>query len=127
MKSSEDVEKLEKVIGQLQAAHTEVAALSKKSPTDTLNPFKLKIINAVLIESNKVLGKKYKPFVDFEMFDEEDLPSNSDVIMILAQYMGEAERFRSDNVTMEYGHWYYVVNGGTSDIESGAPSKVGRK
>lgn len=127
MESIEDVEKLEKIIGQLQAAHTEVAVLSKKSPADSLNPFKLKMINKVLEESNKVLGEKYKPFDEFDKFEENDLPSNSDVTMILAQYMEEAERFRSDNVTVNMGRWYYVVNGQRSEIQSGAPSKVGRK
>lgn len=127
MESIEDVEKLEKIIGQLQAAHTEVSVLSKKSPADSLNSFKLKMINKVLEESNKVLGEKYKPFNDFDKFEENDLPSNSDVTMILAQYMEEAERFRSDNVTHEMGRWYYIVDGQTSEIQSGAPSKVGRK
>lgn len=127
MESIEDVERLEKIIGQLQAAHTEVVALSKKSPSDSLNPFKLKIINKVLEESNDVLGEKYKPFGEFNRFEEDDLPSNSDVTMILAQYMEEAERYRSDNVIQNMGRWYYIVNRQTSEIQSGPPSKVGRK
>lgn len=127
MKTVEDVESLEKVIGQLLAAHSEIAILAKKSPSDSLNSFKLKMINRVIKTSNSVLGKKYKPFEGFEQFDDEDLPSNSDVTMILAQYMEEAERYRSDNVMQEYGRWYYVVNGRVSEIQSGPPSKVGRK
>lgn len=127
METVEDIEKLEKVIGQLLATHSEISILAKKSPSDTLNAFKLKMINRVIESSNSVLGKKYKPFEDFEKFEDEDLPSNSDVTMILAQYMEEAERYRSDNVMQEYGSWYYVVNGKVSEIRSGPPSKVGRK
>ncbi|WP_417358542.1 MULTISPECIES: hypothetical protein [Gammaproteobacteria] len=127
METVEDIEKLEKVIGQLLATHSEISILAKKSPSDTLNAFKLKMINQVIESSNAVLGKKYKPFEDFEKFEDEDLPSNSDVTMILAQYMEEAERYRSDNVMQEYGSWYYVVNGKVSEIRSGPPSKVGRK
>ncbi|WP_417447944.1 hypothetical protein [Idiomarina abyssalis] len=127
MKSVEDIESLEKVIGQLLAAHSEIAVLAKKSPSDTLNSFKLKMINRVIKTSNSILGEKYRPFEDFEQFEEDDLPSNSDVTMILAQYMEEAERCRSDNVMQEYGYWYYVLDGKISEIRSGPPSKVGRK
>ncbi len=127
MKTVEEIESLEKVIGQLLAAHSEIAILAKKSPSDTLNSFKLKMINRVIKTSNSVLGKKYKPFEDFEYFLDEDLPSNSDVTMILAQYMEEAERYRSDNVMQKLGSWYYVVDGNISEIRSGPPSKVGRK
>lgn len=127
METVEDIEQLEKVIGQLLATHSEISILAKKSPSDTLNAFKLKMINRVIESSNAVLGKKYKPFEDFEKFEDEDLPSNSDVTMILAQYMEEAERYRSDNVMQEFGSWYYVVDGKVSEIRSGPPSKVGRK
>lgn len=127
MKTVDDVENLEKVIGQLLAAHSEIAMLAKKSPSDTLNSFKLKMINRVIKNSNSVLGSRYKPFEDFEQFDDDDLPSNSDVTMILAQYMEEAERFRSDNVMQQFGRWYYVVEGATSEIRSGPPSKVSKK
>jgi len=127
METIEEVEKLEKIIGQLQAAHSEIAVLSKKSPADSLNSFKLMMINKVIKESNIVLGKKYKPFEEFEKFQEDDLPSNSDVTMVLAQYMEEAERFRSDNVKQRMGNWYYVVEGDLTNIQSGRPSKVGKK
>ena len=127
MKTTDEVEQLEKIIGQLQAAHTEISISAKKSPSDTLNSFKLKMINKVLQGSNKVLGKKYKPFEEFDEFEEDDLPSNSDVTMILAQYMEESERYRSDNVMAEHGRWYYIVDGVNSEIRSGAPSKVGKK
>jgi hypothetical protein len=127
MEKIEDIESLEKVIGQLQAAHSEVTILAKKSPSDTLNSFKLKMINRVIKASNSVLGDKYKPFEEFEQFEDEDLPSNSDVTMVLAQYMEEAERYRSDNVKADRSSWYYVLNGKVSEIRSGPPSKVGRK
>jgi phage-related tail protein len=127
METIEDVEKLEKILGQLQAAHAEITVLAKRTPADSLNSFKLKMINKVIEESNKVLGEKYKPFEEFDKFEEDDLPSNSDVTMVLAQYMEEAERYRSDNVTQNLGSWYYIVDGGNSKISAGKPSKIGRK
>jgi len=74
-----------------------------------------------------VLGTKYKPFGHFNQFEADDLPSNSDVTMILAQYMEEAERYRSDHVVNTHGQWSYKINGTASGIRSGPPSKIGRK
>ncbi len=127
METREDVERLEKLVGQLQGHYTEIGTLAKKSPNDAVNPFKLKLVNKVLEMGNAVLGSKYRPFEEFEQFDSDDTPSTSDVTMVVSQYMEEAERFRSDNVKSDYGTWYYVIDGEISDIKSGPPSKVGRK
>ena len=128
MKTIDEVEKLEKIIGQLKGAHAEISVLAKKSPADSLNTFKLTLINNVIKASNEVLGAKYKPFDHFDQFEADDLPSNSDVAMVLAQYMEESERYRSDNVVyVDYLGWVYKVNGKSSEIKSGPPSKIGRK
>ncbi|MBE7213796.1 hypothetical protein MK852_02745 [Shewanella benthica] len=128
MKTEDEVEKLEKIIGQLKGAHGEISILAKKSPADSLNAFKLTLINNVIKASNEVLGEKYKPFEHFDQFETDDLPSNSDVTMILAQYMEEAERYRSDNVVYDqYTGWSYRINGKASGVRSGPPSKIGRK
>jgi hypothetical protein len=131
MNSKEDVERLEKLVGQLQGLYAEIGALAKKSPNDAVNSFKLKFINRVLAIGNGVLGDKYKPFEEFDQFDADDAPSTSDVTMVIAQYMEEAERFRSDNVVNSVvngrGGWYYVVSGKASHIPSGPPTKIGRK
>ena len=131
MDSKEDVERLEKLIGQLQGLYAEIGALAKKSPSDAVNSFKLKFINRVLAMGNEVLGGKYKPFDEFDQFDPDDTPSTSDVTMVISQYMEEAERFRSDNVVHDqvsgnYG-WRYIVAGKASSIPSGPPTKIGRK
>lgn len=127
MENNEDIEQLEKLIGQLQGMYAEIGALAKKSPNDAVNPFKLKLINRVLSMGNDVLGENYKPFVEFDQFDTDDAPSTSDVTMVISQYMEEAERFRSDNVVSGFGGWHYVVNGKESQIRSGPPTKIGRK
>ena len=127
MQSREDVEKLEKLIGQLQGLHAEIGTLAKKSPNDAVNAFKLKLVNKVIEMGNDVLGENYKPFDEFDQFNSDDAPSTSDVTMVIAQYMEEAERCRSDNVMLEHGLWKYVVNGEASDIRSGHPSKIVKK
>lgn len=117
---------LEKVIGQLQGAHSEISQLAKKSPNDAVNKFKLNLINKVIETANMTLGEKYRPFADFDQFNPDDVPTTSDVTMVLSQYMEETERYRSDNVINDYG-WKYVVNGKVTDVPAGPPSKVGRK
>ena len=111
MKTKQDVENLEKLTGQMNSLHAEVTALTKKSPNDAVNSFKLKLINKVIELGNRILGEQYRPFPDFETFDSDDLPSTSDVAMVLGQYIEEAERFRSDNVIIEAGWWYYKIDG----------------
>lgn len=127
MKDKEELERLEKLIGQLQGLHSEVTALAKKSPNDAVNTFKLKLINKVLGSGNSVLGDAYRPIDDFEQFDLDDVPSTSDVAMVIGQYMEEAERYRSDNVQLDRGRWVFVIDGKPSDVRAGEPSKIGRK
>ena len=93
-----EISNFEKIQTQLQGLHSEIGSLTKKSPNDSLNLFKLKFVNQTLNESNKVLGNNYKPFDDFEIFDENDLPTNSDVTMILSQYLNCFEKLRADNI-----------------------------
>jgi hypothetical protein len=127
MRDKSDVENLEKLVGQLQGLHAEITSLAKKSPNEGVNPFKLKLINEVIASGNEVLGEKYRPFDTFNQFDSDDVPSTSDVAVILSQYIEEAERYRSDNVKFYGGRWFYVLNGDLSGIGSGPPSKIGRK
>lgn len=127
MKSQGEVESLEKLVGQLQGMHSEISLLAKKSPSDAVNAFKLKLINKVIVSANLVLGPDYIPFVGFENFELDDVPSTSDVTLVLAQYMEETERYRSDNVKFWKHRWVYIVDGEPSDIQSGPPSKVGKK
>jgi len=127
MNSVEDVESLEKLIGQLQGAHTEIIVLAKKNPDKTLSAFKVGLINSVIEAANEVLGSKYKPFEEFNKFNSDELPTSSDVTMVISQYMQEAERFRSDNVVRHLSSWYYVIDGKQSSVLSGPPSKVGKK
>ena len=57
MNTKEDVENLEKLIGQLNGLHSEISQLAKKSPNDGLNIFKLKLVNKVLSSGNERNGE----------------------------------------------------------------------
>lgn len=123
----EEVDQFEKLTAQLVAAHQEVSALSKKSPKDAVNVFKLKLINSTLERCNAALGSKYMPFDDFSTFPLEDLPSNSDVSFIIAHYLEAAEKFRSDHIVqVAGGRWQWHVDDG-NPIRTASPKKLNDK
>jgi len=82
-----DVDLFEKVESQIRKLHNEMSVLSKKNPDSPINKFKLKFINEKLKEANTLLPERHKPFVDFATFDEDQLPTNSDVVLVLSQYL----------------------------------------
>jgi len=118
------VDDLEKLIGQLDSLHSELTALAKKSPNDAVNTFKLSFVNTTIDNCNRFLGNNYKPFNDFDQFDKDDVPSNSDLTFIIAQYMQAMEKFRSDNIYKDYRSWYYKIRGSDEKIRTAPPAKL---
>jgi len=110
-----DVDVFEKLSGQLVSVYEEISLLSKKSPNDAVNKFKLKFVNKLINDSNEFLSHKYRPFDDFEMFDEDDVPQNSDVVFILSQYLQCFEKLRADNVKIVLNSWFWYVEGDEDD------------
>ena len=106
-----DVELFEKVQSQIDELCKEVGVLSKKHSDGPINKFKLKFINEKLKEANTLLQGFHKPFFDFEVFDDAELPTNSDVVLILSQYLDCLEGFRSANITAESIFWYWKTDG----------------
>ncbi|MEH1934689.1 MAG: hypothetical protein V7L14_13410 [Nostoc sp.] len=116
-----DVDEFEKLSGQLQGIYEEISVLSKKSPNDAVNKFKLNFINQLLNGSNGFLEENYRPFKGFSEFDTDDVPQNSDVVFILSQYLQCFEKLRADNVQIRPGGWCWVVDAEENEIgnESG--------
>jgi hypothetical protein len=125
--TKQEVDNFEKLQAQLEGLHNEISALSKKSQNDALNKFKLKFVNKIISDSNILLGSNYRPFSDFEIFDENDLPTNSDVAMMLTQYLSCFEKLRADNVKLDFGSWYWVIDGEKSSIKTIMPKKIKEK
>ena len=122
----EEIDVFEKTRTQLESLHLEIGALSKKAQNEAINNFKLKFVNQSIVSANGILGAKYVPYQDFKQFDEDDIPSNSDVTMILGQYLNCLEKLRDDNVISEHGWWYWVVNGKQSAIRTTAPGRLSK-
>ena len=115
------IEKFEKLHIQIKDMYAELSVLSKKSPDGAINKFKLKFINQLIETANQFLGDIYKPFDDFEKFDENDMLYNSDVVMIISQYIKCLERFKYDNVVRRSGNWYWNLSNVKEDIKTSSP------
>lgn len=126
MISRDKVDRLEKLIGQLASVHLEIAALAKKAPNDGVNSFKLNFVNAIIANCNEFFGNEYKPLPEFEVFNADDVPSNSDVTFIISQYIGAAEKYRTDNIKTEYTRWYYELPEGETPVRTSEPKKLGK-
>ncbi|WP_299177129.1 hypothetical protein [uncultured Chryseobacterium sp.] len=129
----QEIDLFEKVQTQLEGMYNEISILSKKSQNDGVSLFKLKFINDILLNSNKILGNTYKPFQDFETFDENSIPTNSDVAMILTQYLNCFEKLRADNIfSDEYyngnkyeNQWLWIIEGDNNKkIKTSEPKKI---
>lgn len=113
--NSLDVDKFEKLAGQVLGLYEEMSILSKKSPNDAVNKFKLRLINRQLQDANTLLAMRYRPFDDFDVFSEDDVPQNSDAVFILAQYLQCMEKLRADHVVIRNGSWCWHVEGVKED------------
>lgn len=122
----EDIEQLEKVTGKIEGLHREITLLAKKSSTDGLNTFKLRLVNGSLAAANQILGDEHQPVEGFTQFDADDVPSNSDATVILAIYLEELERYRSDLSTYERGRFLYTFEDG-SELRAPLPKRLKKK
>lgn len=91
-----DVDKYDELRSKLVSVRDDIAHLSAKKPHDQLNSFKLKFINNLLAQVNELIGD-FRPEEDFNEFDNVELPSNSDVLMILNLYLTGMTRFKEAN------------------------------
>ncbi len=134
--TEEQIEIFEKVESQLEGLHEEIGVLSKKRPDDKVNNWKLKFANRVISAANKLMGERYRPFGGFEGFDPasswdyaatggpDGRPTNSDVVMMLAQYIKCMDQMRADNVYVNLGRWYWRVDGERSNLLTSGAKKL---
>lgn len=121
--NEEEVELFIKCYTQTQSIYNEITALSKKKPNEAVNKFKLRFINQILENANQLLKGNYKPFADFEKFEEDEIPTTSDITMIFAQYLDSMEKLHSDNIKYGQNNWYWIIDGKLSEIKTKYLSK----
>jgi len=117
MKTNNDPDKFIKLVKQMKRLIAEFSILSKKKPDGAVNKFKIKLINPVLEVANYFVNdKRYRPFEEFELFDEDTLPTNSDVLVILSQYIACLEKYYDDKREYYEGDYCWIINKKLSTI-----------
>ena len=124
MIDSDKISQFEKIDAQLHGLFDEMNKQSVKRPNDALNKFKLKYVNDIIIKINNFLDKKLIPFQEFKKFEEDDLPTYSDVCLILSQYIECMDKMRSENITRFGDLWYWVIKEQRSTHQTSPPRKI---
>lgn len=120
-----DIDEFEAVDAQITSARDELLVLVKKSPHDPLSKFKLSLVNGLIARANALLVSE-KPLADFEQFDTEQIPSASDAVIVLGQYLAALENLRARNITSKHGAWYWAIGGVISERRTYIPRKLER-
>jgi hypothetical protein len=77
----------------LHAQRLEFNLLSNKKSDGQLNKMKIKMVNRVLEPLNELL--KNEPSYKFlDILNEDDMPTNSDVVLIISQYEKAMKNFK---------------------------------
>lgn len=96
---------------QLITVLDEIEKLSKSKPDNPINKFKLGFINSLLDTANNILGKDSLPLQNFLLFVDGDLPSNSDVVFVLSQYLKKLDLVRYENTEIISGNFVWKTEG----------------
>ena len=115
----------DKTEAQLEAIHQEIGQISKRKPDESLNEFKVALINDILAIANQLLTEKYKPLQNFELLSSSSLPTASDVVFICAQYLKAMDEFRFDHTFLEIGECYWRTDSQTTRIKTKISKKHG--
>lgn len=118
MRDAGMIESFVKLLLQLRDACGTVSELAKKRPNDGVNKFKLGFFNSLLKEANLILPEKYLPQSAFREFQEDLMPTNSDVMMMLSQYLACLTKYGKDNIVYFDFSPYWVVGGKRSNIKA---------
>ena len=96
---------------------SEMKDFSKKSPDTTLNERKVKSLNRILNDIKNILvNEPTSSYLD--LLDEEMLPSNSDVVLMMSQYRSAMENYRKKYRTYQnYSYYWNTTEGDIKAIE----------
>ena len=97
----------------IHSIFNELKDFSKKNQNDPINLTKVKMINRLLVDAQIIL--KDEPSIDYlDLLEEEQLPSISDAVLIVSQYVSALKTFHSEHYHYDSvlgyswdnpGHW----------------------
>lgn len=92
--TEKNIEEYKLHIDLLHSQRKEFDLLSKKKADGQLNPMKIKMINRVL-EPLRVLFSHEESHAFLDILDEDDIPTYSDVVLIISQYETAIKKFKA--------------------------------
>jgi len=102
--------KFDKIEYRLNSIYVEFDKLSKKKPDSVINTYKLKQINDLFREANNLFDEGNISIEKLSLFDDTELPSYSDVVIVLTQYLEVLDYFRYRHTFLEYGSHYWILD-----------------
>jgi len=106
--SNAQVETYELLYPILEKVLIEVKELSKKKQDEVLNKLKVKMINRILEEiKTSLVGQPTIQFLD--SLDDETLPTNSDTVLILAQFQAAMNVFHNEYYSWDGTDWRWFT------------------
>ena len=90
-------------------------------PVECLGWFFMAFGYVRIFHRKRLPGKRYMPFSDFQRFQEDDMPFNSDVVLIISQYIKCLEKFKYDNVKRLSGNWYWNLSDTDEEVKTSHP------
>lgn len=100
--TEEEVERYKYLAPSLESLYDEFSKLSAKKQDAVVGTYKIKMINRVL-EETKTLFPDDPALVDLDILDEDELPENSDVVLLLGQFRAALARFEDAFLVWEPG------------------------
>jgi|SRR3989337_1095466 len=90
--TAKKVELYEVTMPLLEALYKQFKELSKKKPEAAVSVGKIKVLNRLLSRCREVLDAE-RSIEYLDLFEEDDVPQNSDVILMLSQFAAAMKGF----------------------------------
>lgn len=88
---------MKKAKRQIHQLTLEFRRLSDKRPNDVVNQFKLELVNAAIDNVNSIIQGECL-LTDFDQFNTDLMPVNSDVLLVLSLYDAELNSSEYDHL-----------------------------
>ena len=97
---------------QLKTTFEEMKELAKKKADAALNKYKVSLINRILSPLKEFLKDQSSANL-LDILSDVDLPSNSDAVLVMAQYVAAMKTYRGERT--DYHGWNYEPENQTED------------
>ena len=110
--TAEKAAKHDDLMPLLNSMFREFQELSKKKPDGALNKRKVEIVNRLLRDIHGIILKGESTSGYLDLLDEDDLPQNSDVTLILGQTVAAMDAFKKKYYRFDdlRGHAWVTTN-----------------